>query len=339
MVQPTHSTLLSEGTRSWQEGSRSAARRKAMDVLRLDPENEDAWLLLAATASPHASLAYLQHLLEINPLNPQAAAAMQWALSRQKSEPALDASDTKPVRVRRRKAQNHWPVLLMILVFGFGLTCLAAMLTQAALRSPAFQSAWIPAARTWFPSTATQEPLLTSEILSTSVQEAGESHTPTVVPLPDTALIPTLIPSSLPDLFPTPTQVPIPPDLPVAPPSAQEAGFWIEVDLSAQRLRAYQGDELINAFIISGGRKPTPTVTGKFRVYVKYRYANMKGPGYFLENVPYVMYFYQSYGVHGTYWHDNFGTPMSHGCINLRTEDAAWLYRRAKIGTVIDIHR
>ena len=45
----------------------------------------------------------------------------------------------------------------------------------------------------------------------------------------------------------------------------------------------------------------------------------MSGPGYYLPGVPYVMYFYQGYGLHGTYWHDNFGQPMSHGCVNLPT--------------------
>ncbi|OGO28176.1 MAG: hypothetical protein A2Z16_08095 [Chloroflexi bacterium RBG_16_54_18] len=319
----------------------------AREALRLNPDNEDAWLLLAATASPRASLAYLQRLLEINPHNPQAAAAMQWALSRLEPEPPVEATDTKPVRVRRKNGQKHWTVLLLILVCGFGLTCLAALVTQSALRSPAFQAAWIPAARTWFPSTATQELLPANEILSTSVQATAAAQETIGLPFssitPNSTLIPTviptLIPSSLPELFTSPTQAPPTPEATAAVQPPPGAVFWIEVDLSAQRLRAYQGDALINAFIISGGRKPTPTVTGKFRVYVKYRYADMKGRGYYLENVPFVMYFYESYGVHGTYWHNNFGTPMSHGCINLRTEDAAWLYRRVKIGTVIEIHR
>jgi len=52
----------------------------------------------------------------------------------------------------------------------------------------------------------------------------------------------------------------------------------------------------------------------------------MSGPGYRLPNVPHVMFFYKAYALHGTYWHNNFGQPMSHGCVNLRTEDARWLY-------------
>jgi lipoprotein-anchoring transpeptidase ErfK/SrfK len=51
------------------------------------------------------------------------------------------------------------------------------------------------------------------------------------------------------------------------------------------------------------------------------------------------MYFYESYGLHGTYWHHNFGHPMSHGCVNLKTEDAQWLYENfVSIGTLVNIH-
>ncbi len=69
-----------------------------------------------------------------------------------------------------------------------------------------------------------------------------------------------------------------------------------------------------------------PTVTGSYRIYYKFRYGDMSGSDYYLRDVPYVMYFYKSYAMHGTYWHNNFGQPMSHGCINMKIEDAAWLY-------------
>jgi lipoprotein-anchoring transpeptidase ErfK/SrfK len=50
------------------------------------------------------------------------------------------------------------------------------------------------------------------------------------------------------------------------------------------------------------------------------------------------MYFYKGYGLHGTYWHSNFGTPMSHGCVNLTIPDAQWLYNWASVGTLVNIH-
>ena len=90
--------------------------------------------------------------------------------------------------------------------------------------------------------------------------------------------------------------------------------------------------------VVSTGTWRTPTVTGVYRIYVKYRTASMSGADYFLPNVPYVMYFYKGYGIHGTYWHSNFGTPMSHGCVNLSPNDAGWLFEFAKVGTVVQVH-
>jgi lipoprotein-anchoring transpeptidase ErfK/SrfK len=113
---------------------------------------------------------------------------------------------------------------------------------------------------------------------------------------------------------------------------------WVDVDLSDQMAYAYQGTQLVNSFLVSTGTWLHPTVTGQFRIYVMYRWADMAGPGYYLPNVPYVMYFYKGYGLHGTYWHHNFGTPMSHGCVNLRTEDAGWLFDWASVGTVVNVH-
>ena len=102
---------------------------------------------------------------------------------------------------------------------------------------------------------------------------------------------------------------------------------------------AYEGSTLIRTFLVSTVVAAHPTVTGQFHVYVKYRYALMTGPGYYLPNVPYTMYFYESYGLHGTYWHHNFGHPMSHGCVNLKTEDAQWLYENfVSIGTLVNVH-
>ncbi len=114
---------------------------------------------------------------------------------------------------------------------------------------------------------------------------------------------------------------------------------WVDVNLTKQQAYAYEGSTLVRTFLVSTGVSRYPTVTGQFHVYVKYRYALMTGPGYYLPNVPYTMYFYQSYGLHGTYWHNNFGHPMSHGCVNLRTEDAKWLYENwVVIGTLVNVH-
>lgn len=113
---------------------------------------------------------------------------------------------------------------------------------------------------------------------------------------------------------------------------------WIDVNLSQQMVYAYEGDVIINSFVVSTGTAQTPTVTGKYKIWIKLKSTTMSGPGYHLTNVPYTMYFYKGYGLHGTYWHNNFGTPMSHGCVNLSIPDAEWLYNWAYEGTTVNVH-
>ncbi len=124
------------------------------------------------------------------------------------------------------------------------------------------------------------------------------------------------------------------------PPSSGTSGgvHWFDVDLSDQRMYAYEGDTLVRTFVVSTGTWQTPTVTGSFKVWIKLRSAPMSGPGYYLPDVPYIMYFHGDYGIHGTYWHNNFGVPMSHGCVNLSIPDAEWAYNFAVVGTVVNVH-
>jgi len=106
---------------------------------------------------------------------------------------------------------------------------------------------------------------------------------------------------------------------------------WIEIDLSEQKLYAHEGDEIVYVFLISSG-KWGRTPTGDFQIWGKYRYTKMSGGSkalhtyYYLPNVPYTQYFYKDFGLHGAYWHNNFGEPMSHGCINLSIPDAEKLF-------------
>lgn len=110
----------------------------------------------------------------------------------------------------------------------------------------------------------------------------------------------------------------------------------IVVDLSTQTLMAYEnGKEIMRTLISSGKWGRTPT--GTFKIWGKFRFTKMSGGSgstyYYLPNVPYVMFFSNAqiaagrgFSLHGTYWHDNFGTPMSHGCVNMRTTDAGTMY-------------
>lgn len=115
----------------------------------------------------------------------------------------------------------------------------------------------------------------------------------------------------------------------------------IYVDLSKQMLYAFDGNTLQFEFPVSTG-KYYKTPTGEFRIWIKLRYTRMQGGNkangtyYNLPNVPYTMFFYnekvpmwRGYAIHGAYWHDNFGHPMSHGCVNMREADVARLYEWA----------
>lgn len=113
---------------------------------------------------------------------------------------------------------------------------------------------------------------------------------------------------------------------------------WIDVDLSEQVVYIYEGDEIIRRFIVSTGTKRAPTIIGIFRAYEFHETTNMSGEGYFIPNVNYVIYFYKGYSFHAADWHDQFGEPMSIGCINMREVDAAWLFSWARIGTLVNIH-
>lgn len=208
-------------------------------------------------------------------------------------------------------------------------------------------------------SPASEMPVTLTMPLVTATELTAPSFSPSFTALPTETLPPaaTFPPPTLTPfqpLPPTSTDTPFPTELPWTPlpPTAtltplpisqRPAGVaadepWVEVNLTLQEAYAWVGDTFTRAFIVSTGTARHPTVTGVYHIYVKYRYAPMSGPGYYLRDVPYVMYFYKGYGLHGTYWHNNFGHPMSHGCVNFRTEDAAWLFDFTEIGTVVYIH-
>jgi hypothetical protein len=111
------------------------------------------------------------------------------------------------------------------------------------------------------------------------------------------------------------------------------------VDLTQQKILAFEGDRLVFDFPVSTGKWYT-TPTGEFRIWTWLRYTRMSGGSkangtyYNLPNVPYTMFFanaqvpkYRGYGIHGAYWHNNFGQPMSHGCVNMREADVAQIYQ------------
>jgi len=118
----------------------------------------------------------------------------------------------------------------------------------------------------------------------------------------------------------------------------------IAVDTYEQTLGVYQGGQLIFATLVSSGSRYFPTRPGTFKVWAKLTHGKMSGAYrpdrsdyYFLEDVPWILYYDGDRALHGAYWHDNFGIKSSHGCVNLSPKDARWLYDYASVGSTVVI--
>jgi hypothetical protein len=119
--------------------------------------------------------------------------------------------------------------------------------------------------------------------------------------------------------------------LPPRPPEIGPTDKWIEINLYEQTLAAYEGDRMVYATLVSSGLPYWQTQQGLFRVWVKVKQGKMSGRDgypdyYFLEDVPWTMYFNGQFALHGAYWHDRFGLRHSHGCVNLSPGDSKWLF-------------
>lgn len=123
--------------------------------------------------------------------------------------------------------------------------------------------------------------------------------------------------------------------LPVTRPQAVDTQKWVSVDLYEQVAVAYEGDKPVFATLISSGLEEWPTNEGVFHVYVRFTRTLMSGAYaqpdfYYLQEVPWTMYFDDQIALHGAYWHDGFGFRRSHGCVNLAVTDAHWLFNWAQ---------
>ncbi len=123
------------------------------------------------------------------------------------------------------------------------------------------------------------------------------------------------------------------------PPTGVDNNRWIEVNLAEQTLSVYDSGQLIYATLIATGRKPLYTRPGLFQIKIKKDFETMSGVTtadksdyYYLEDVPWTMYFDQARALHGAYWRTLYGYPASHGCVNLAPGDANWLYHWATVG-------
>jgi hypothetical protein len=117
---------------------------------------------------------------------------------------------------------------------------------------------------------------------------------------------------------------------------------WVQINITLQYLWAYQGDQVLWQGFISTGTAKFATPPGSYHVLSKLPSQTMEGvlggEYYNVPDVPDVMYFTdRGHAIHGTYWHNNFGAPMSHGCVNLPMDVADWMYQWAPVGMRVEI--
>jgi lipoprotein-anchoring transpeptidase ErfK/SrfK len=123
------------------------------------------------------------------------------------------------------------------------------------------------------------------------------------------------------------------------PPAGITGDRWIEVNLFDQSLAVYDKGQMVFATIIASGSEPFWTRPGVFQIFEKHETTPMRGAmggdgsdAYYLEDVPWTMYFDDARALHGAYWRAKMGFPQSHGCVNLTVGDAHWLFNWGQLG-------
>lgn len=357
----TTGVWLEEAQQALKAGEKQQARLLLQKAVREDAQNYLAWLWLASvTPSPQASMDYVRRAQALRPHEPTVQKALVWAEKRLR-EANPQPVEAKPITEETTTAVTPLPwrrvgqALLGVLVLA--VVAAVALLSWQSLAQPTptlvaqFSSARGTAVPPTRSLTAQTEPTFTATPQPTITPTLQPLHPKNVAASSDGSHEPratwTLTPTPTPTETPTPTVYPTFLSPYNTEPARRPLGVgpnehWVDVDLSDQILYAYEGDLLVYQTYISSGTWDHPTVTGQFRVYVRYESQTMDGRllgyDYYLENVPYVMYFYQDYALHGTFWHNNFGYPMSHGCVNLKTSDAEWIFNWSTIGTLVDVH-
>ena len=325
-VQENFNNALSAAKQALRSGDLWTARKHAREAVRFNPHSEKAWLILAGVSDPRAGLAYAARALEINPRSQSARQAIRYLArslpARDRSAALREASipeglmpDMLPADKIARRQVFPVRVLLAALILAGAVGLYFGRKPAAALQPQTVNN-------------PVEKATMTSTPTSTSTPTPTPTSTPTITLTPTSTSTPTATPTK---------QVSYLSSYTLSMKEIYAEGRWIEVDISDQRVSAYEGDQLVNSFTVSTGTYAHPTVLGQYRVYVKLTATDMSGPGYYLPDVPYTMYFYRGYALHGTYWHSNFGTPMSHGCVNLRTPDSQWLFNFASVGTLVNV--
>jgi lipoprotein-anchoring transpeptidase ErfK/SrfK len=330
MSEETYRKLIQQAMQAYKSKDYAHARLLAHQAVQIIPGKDDAWLILAACSSTKPRLEYLRRALSVNPQNKRTRE--QYRLTLQKLSPEIDAEQQKSKQGKIRFPFTLFAILpwiIAIFLFGSGFIYFLGNTGN----TPTFHTS--PFAKNIYAQLyPTSTPLPTHIITDTPSPRPTHTQEPSVMPSE------TMTPRPTSTSFPTATAKPTITGTPTLtiPLAAMGEAIWIDIDLSDQKLFAYEGSTIVNTFIVSTGKDTHPTIPGEYRIYVKYAQDDMAGPGYYLYDVPYVMYYDHGFGIHGTYWHTNFGTPASHGCTNMRPEDAKWLFEWASVDTLVIIH-
>ncbi len=372
----TESTLIEEAREALSQGDIGRARRLLRRIVQQEPENHKAWLWLAGiTEAPRASLQYIRRAEELKPDDPAVLSALEWAQERAAAripepqeeerlvaEPPPVATLHRPIKIDSADASTKEEEVSMdklsdmLRRVGVVLLIIVALLLIAfvllSISNPPASSASLELqsespkvafnSQTSLPNVqpAIIAPQPTLDVRATTQAQARAGMLPKQIkageqsaPLPAWTVTPS--PTPLPTATPVPALV-----------GGANATFdewrWIDINLTTQQLTAYQNNVPMLQTYISSGAFGMETVTGVFRIYMRYEVQHITGYhlgyDYSTPDVPYVQYFHGNFGLHGAYWHNSFGTPVSHGCVNLTVSDALWLWNFADYGTLVNVH-
>jgi lipoprotein-anchoring transpeptidase ErfK/SrfK len=354
--------FLKAARRAIESGQKAEAQRYLKLALRDNPTNVTAWLWLAGvTPSPQKARGYVARAEMLQPEHPAIPKAKRWLDKKYpQSEPEPKPIAPKQEERKEKRPFSLPPIILqasMVIIMLIMLGGVGWFTWQQLFQQPTEQQV---VAQSFIESPVVAQPdggqdgIVAETDTSTTLSASVPTATPTPIQIAAKNVSQrsqvratwTVTPTPSPTPTPTPTIQPtfISPDYNsgVRPFGVSNNERWIDVNLTTQTIIAYEGDTAVFNTLVSSGTWEHPTVTGQFRIWLRYESQTMDGSrlgyDYYLENVPYVMYFYKDYAIHGAYWHNNFGTPMSHGCVNVHPTDAGWLFNWASIGTLVNVH-
>lgn len=305
--------LLARAQAALLKGQPERARRLFRAVIEIAPESSEAQQALGQLARIRSSANAIGPTPSgVKPF-PASKAEEQRKEAKQKRRPRFESIE---VATGESSGFSSWAgifILFVLFFAGLGGGSILARGREAPLLSAFFPPTVTPTVT----ETATPTQTGTATPTPTQTATATDTHTPTHTP--------TFTQTSTPTHTATPTHTPTSTSTPTNTPTPTPEK-WIDINLTTQTLVAYEGTKPVLTTKISSGSSKYPTIKGTFRIYLKLDKQTMSGPDYTTPDVPWVMYFYGNYSLHGAYWHNDFGRPRSHGCINVPVEEAKWLW-------------